>query len=464
MIRRKYLGVADEGKWTEGTMKRRKARMSDEIAGEEIESPIAFIDEVKRYLSVGKVKRMFTLGTELFSAAQPFLSKPTWWSAGQVAFAVGKVLVEDVEIWADDFFTGDDWVEPYSPDFNQTLLHVLQRFPFERIKTAEDNTFLRVCSLPNGVKVGWSYASKAQIVDHIYVEAERQQEGRDCIKQLLWEQFEGKSLVMRKNEQVSINGDEPRVVFEVDNAFESKLSRRATELSEQLKKPLANNVSRSIMFYGPPGTGKSTLARTIVELMGLRSFRVRIGDLGGLNNATLFEAINIFEPDAVILDDFDRAQGQAQLLETLEFFQQRVKLVITTVNNRRRLDDALMRPGRIDILELVDRMDEEVIKHVLGEFVDGYDIVKAWPIAFITEYVKRRTYMSVEEAAASVKELAQRVGSLKNYRDEDDEGMDRMLKILKRRAMTSSRDENITDVDEDGIPLREDDVAEDPLD
>jgi len=411
--------------------------MADDSDSKLMHESTSLYDEVRRALGVNHVKRAFALGTELFGAATPFLDKPTWWNAAKSVFAMGKVMVEDVEVYSDDYFGGDEWTEPYNPDFNQTLLHVLQKFPYERIKTAEDNTFVRLVTLPNGIRVGWTYTGKMQMVDHIYVKTDQVDMARDFIKKLLWAQFEGKSLVMRKNNRVMMTGDEARVIFEVDNAFESKLSQRATDYAEYLKKPLTAGVPRSVMFYGPPGTGKSTLARTIVELMNLRSFRIRIADLGGLDNSTLFEAINIFEPDAVILDDFDRANGQAQLLETLEFFQQRVKLVIVTVNNRMELDEALLRPGRIDELVLIDKMDNEVVKHVLGDYVDGFDVVKDWPIAFIAEYVVRRTYLSAEEAATSVKELTERVNRLACYRDEND--VQRMVKLMTAKNKKAKR-------------------------
>lgn len=443
----------------EGMARRGKARM--EQADDELLTGEGgtFVQEVKRYLSVTKVKRMFNLGSELFGAASPFLEKPTWWNAGKAAFAMGKVLVEDVEVWADDYFGGDEWTEPYSADFNQTLLNVLQRFPYERIKTAEETTFVRVCTLPNGVKCGWTYHGRLQQVDHLYVETERLEEARDYIKKLLWEQYKGQSLVMRKNNRMSITGDDARVVFEIDDAFESKLSKRATDYAEYLKKPLSEGVPRSVMFYGPPGTGKSTLARTIVELMSLRSFRIRIGDLGGLDNSTLFEAINIFEPDAVILDDFDRTHTQAQLLETLEFFQQKVKLVIVTVNNRKSLDDALLRPGRIDEPILVDRMDDEVVKHVLGEYVDGFEAVKDWPIAFIGEYVKRRRFMTPEGAAESVRELSQRIADMDHYRDERQDDMSKMIRLLKaatkKKKQSTASSPDVAAADAGGEELEE---------
>lgn len=412
------------------SMGRKSAKMSEDNPQLLIKTSVGFMDEARRLLSLNKVKRMFGLGTELFGAAAPFLDNPTWWNATKSLFAMGKCLVEDVEVWSEDYFSSDNWVEPYNADFNQTLVKVFQQFPFERIKTSDENVYIRMCILPNGCKVGWTYTTRMNIVDHIYVEAHRLDEARQQIKQLLWEQFSGKSLVMRRNVRSTL-GDDARVVFEVDDAFESKLSRRARELSNMLCNPLQEGISRSIMFYGPPGTGKSTLARTIVELMNLRSFRIRIGDLGGIENSTLFEAINIFEPDAIILDDFDRSTIQATLLETLEFFQQRVKLVITTVNNLKKLDKALLRPGRVDMIERVEKMDGDIVKHILGEYEDAYDIVKNWPIAYINEYVKRRKFMSTEEAADSIKELSKRVRAAELYDDSTHNDLRSMLLAIK---------------------------------
>lgn len=384
-----------------------------------IEEAVSVIDEIKNTLNVNKVKKLFRLGTEVATAFQPFIEKPTWWNAGRAVLGLGKVLVDDAEVWSESYFDGDEWSEPYSRDFTVTILQVLGRFPFTVLKTAEEDNYIRLVDL-NGAKVGWIYNSRIHTVDHIYVETDKLQQARNAIKVLLWEQFKDQPLVMRHNNRTIIGVDEPKVVFEVDDAFNPLPSAKASEYSTYLKRCIDADVSRSVMLYGPPGTGKSTMARTLVENLNLRSFRVRVEDVSGLQNGTLFEAISIFEPDAVILDDFDRAHAQASLLETLEFFQRHVKLVVATVNDKNSLDEALLRPGRFDELVLVDRMDEAVIKHMLGEFVDGYDDVKSWPIAFIQEYVKRRKFMDPIEAASSMTELAQRVKRLDKYRDAGD--------------------------------------------
>lgn len=382
-----------------------------------VEEAVGLIDEVKNALNMGKVKKLFRLGTEVFGAFQPFIEKPTYWNAGRAALAVGKVLVDDVEVWSENYFDGDEWTEPYSRDFNLTILQVLARYPFTTLKTAEENSFIRLIDL-EGAKVGWTYHAKLNTVDHIYVETDKLDQARETIKRLLWEQFKGEPLVMRHNRRMIIGTDEPRVVFEVDDAFHPLPSAKATEYAAYLRRCLDANVPRSVMLYGPPGTGKSTMARTLVENLGLRSFRIRVEDVSGLENSTLFEAISIFQPEAVILDDFDRAHAQAALLETLEFFQRHVKLVVATVNDKNNLDEALLRPGRFDELVLVDRMDEAVIRHMLGEYADGYEDVKGWPIAFIQEYKQRRRFMDPAEAANSMAELAKRVKRLDRYRDD----------------------------------------------
>jgi hypothetical protein len=400
------------------------------------------VEEVRRFLSMHKVKKAVALGTQLFDAATPFLDKPSWWSGGKAAFHMSKVLVEDVEVYNEDFFSGDEWVEPYSSDFNQTLLNVLRKFPYEKIKTSVDDSFIKLLELPNGIKIGWTYTTKSKMVGNIYVETARVAEVKAYIKDLLWEQFLGKNLVMRKNVSLFMKENDSCVIFEEDDTFASKMSKRASSYAEYLKRPIAAGVPRSVMFYGPPGTGKSTMARTIIDLIGLRSFRIRIADLGQLDNATLFEALSIFQPEAVILDDFDRTHHQSTLLDTLEHFQKTVKLVLITVNNRKKLDSALRRPGRIDEIELVDIMDEEVVRAVLGDFQDGYPVVKDWPISFIKEYVVRRSFLSSEEAAMSVQELAQRVKELDGYHDEDDNGLARMVKLLKAAKHDDQSDES----------------------
>lgn len=409
------------------------------VAKQSVEEAVGFVDEIKNALNVGKVKKLFRLGSDAFGAMHPFIEKPTYWNAARTIFSLGKILVDDFEVWSDCYFDADEWTELYGRDFNMTVMQVLAKYPYSTIKTAEEHSAIRIINL-DGAKVGWTYHPKLNSVDHIYVEIEKFEYARAIVKNLLWEQFKGKSLVMRHNRRMIIGGDEPKVVFEIDDAFHPLPSVKATEYAVYLKRCIDANVPRSVMLYGPPGTGKSTMARTLVENLGLRSFRIRVEDVSGLENGTLFEAIAIFQPEAVILDDFDRAHAQAALLETLEFFQRHVKLVVATVNDKNNLDEALLRPGRFDELVFVDCMDEAVVKHILGEYADGYEDVKMWPVAFIQEYKQRRRFMNPVEAASSMTELAARVKRLDRYREQENENS--WENILERRKVDESTNDD----------------------
>jgi DNA polymerase III delta prime subunit len=374
-------------------------------------------DIVRDFFNVGRVKKLFRMGTDIFSAVSPFVEKRTLLSGVQAAFEVGKIFVDDLEVWHDNFFD-DRWDNPYPFSFNKVVIKALSNKSFKVIKTSDEGITIRKIKIED-VTFGYVFNSKTNEPGIIYVEIEKIPKAKEIIKKELWRTMKGKNIVLRNVKRPS-NRDVDALVLEADDAFRSIPSKMSHEYSVYLQKCIAASVPRSVMLYGPPGTGKSTMARTIVENLGMKSFRIRVEDIGDIETSTIFEAINIFEPDAVIFDDFDRSNSQESLLEILEFFQRHVKLVLATVNNKSHLDEAILRPGRFDELIQVKQMDSEVIKSMLGEAnIDAYDIVKDWPIAFIQEYVKRLRFMSPEEAKDSVKELAKRVDRLKKYDDDD---------------------------------------------
>lgn len=377
-------------------------------------------DFMRDFFNVGKVKRVFRMGTDLVGAVSPFIEKRTPLSAAQAAFNIGKIIVDDLEMWPDDYFD-ESWEVPYPVDFNKIVLGALANKPYKVLRTSDESTVIHIVQLED-VKFGYTLNMKTSFIEKLYVEADKLDRARDLIKSELWKNMKDDNIVLRHVRRPRANDyDSNSVSLEVDDAFRPMPSKRAAEYAAYLKKCTDAGVSRSVLLYGPPGTGKSTMARTIVSSLGMKSFRIRVEDIGHLETSTIFEAINIFEPDAVILDDFDRSGEQAALLETLEFFQRHVKLVIATVNNKRLLDEAILRPGRFDELLQIKQMDGDVVSAVLGEdHSDAFELVKDWPIAFIQEYVKRRRFMSAEEATDSVKELAARVKRLNKYDDDDE--------------------------------------------
>ena len=376
---------------------------------------------MREFFNVGKVKKAFRLGADLFNVVHPVLENQTPVNIAKAVFGVGKVIVDDLEFWPDDYFD-DSWDTPFPTDFTKLILNSLANRPYKTLKTSDESSIIHIVTLED-VKVGYTLNTKNNYVERIYAEADKVDRTRELIKIELWKSLKNDNVVLRHVKRPRSNDyDSSSVALELDDAFNPMPSKRAEEYSRYLRKCVDAGVSRSVMLYGPPGTGKSTMARTIVERLGMKSFRIRVEDIGQFDTNTVFEAIDMFEPDAVILDDFDRSHDQTSLLETLEFFQRHVKLVIATVNNKKRLDQAILRPGRFDELVQIKQMDDDVVRSVLGEeYKDAYDVVHEWPIAFIQEYVKRLRFMTSEEAEQSVKELASRVKGLSSYDDADDD-------------------------------------------
>jgi hypothetical protein len=381
---------------------------------------------VRDFLNLGKVKRMVRLGSDVFSAATSYIEKPTPLNAARAVFMVGKIIVDDLEVWPEDYFD-DSWESPWPEDFTRIILKALKGKPVQVIKTSDEAMLIHVHHF-KGLKFGYVANKRHEYVPEVFVQVDALEEAKVVIKEELWRLMKNDNIVLRQVKVKSATAEAfNSISLEVDDAFRPMPSKRAGEYSLYLRKCIDAGVSRSVMLYGPPGTGKSTMARTIVESLGMKSFRIRVEDIAHIETSAVFEAISIFEPDAVILDDFDRSDMQAKLLETLEFFQQHVKLVIATVNNKNNLDEAILRPGRFDELLQIKQMDDDVVRAVLGEeHAFAYDTVKDWPIAFIQEYVKRLRFMNPEEAASSVKELAQRVKRLKKYDDEEESPIDRL--------------------------------------
>jgi adenylate kinase family enzyme len=390
------------------------------------------VNDIHNFTNTGSVKKLFRTGSKLFTAFKPFVERPTWWNIASAIVSAGEALVDENELWGDSYFDSHEWTTPYTRHFTQLIVDVLVKYPYEILKTANEAATIRLVNF-DGIKAGWvMYAGKSKLVDAVYFESTAVERAKERIKEALWRRYKDSSLVMRYADNLLATLEGNRVTINIDNSVEPLPSEQATCYTKYLKRCIDAGVHRSLMLYGPPGTGKSTMAKTIVDNLGFKSFRLRIEDIDRIENGTIFEALSIFQPDAVILDDFDRVTSQAALLETLEFFQKNVKLVIATVNDKDNLDVALLRPGRFDELVLVDKMDENVIRNILDEYQDGFELVKNWPITFVQEYVKRRRFMSLEEAQSSMKELSQRVQDLQQRSSADELRWDRLLKKTSR--------------------------------
>lgn len=360
------------------------------------------------------IKRVVNMTTKMFDAISPAVEKPSVVQVARAAFACGKIVLDDAEVWSHDHFDNDEWVEPCTRTVAEIAFSLMKTLPTKRlVKTSDAAAGIMMVDV-DGVEFGFMFNARSLSFTSLHVLAHKATAARKIISEHLWRKFGSNSLVLGASQLSSYTDSSMsrHQTFNIDDMHQRMDSEQSTKYADYLSRCLNAGVHRCVMLKGPPGTGKSTMAKTIVSILNLRSFRIKIGDMSESTSNVLYDVISMFKPEALIIDDFDRLSNQTMALDIVEFFKKHVKLVIVSVNNVSRLDDALLRPGRFDEIVNVDRMDEGVVRKVLGEYQDGFEFVKDWPIAFIEEYISRRRFMSAEEAEASMVELAERATTL----------------------------------------------------
>ncbi|SPF54366.1 putative Vesicle-fusing ATPase [Candidatus Desulfosporosinus infrequens] len=174
-----------------------------------------------------------------------------------------------------------------------------------------------------------------------------------------------------------------RVEVEADpDAFEKVvgMEKAKTELRDALELPFLNpskikqfglKPTSGLILYGPPGTGKTHLARAAAEYFGAEFFVVNAsavsGPQVGSTEATIrgiFKAAKAQTPSIIFFDEIDvigaRRDGQGlnrpsdlalnTLLTELDGFEKREGVFVIAATNRLdTIDEALLRPGRLEL-------------------------------------------------------------------------------------------------------------------
>lgn len=126
---------------------------------------------------------------------------------------------------------------------------------------------------------------------------------------------------------------------------------------------------RGVLLYGPPGTGKTLLAKALAGEADAAffyasgsSFVEKYVGVGAQRVRELFARARRQAPAVVFIDEIDsigRARGNGdsnewdtalnQLLTELDGFEKTENIILVAATNRRELlDEALLRPGRLD--------------------------------------------------------------------------------------------------------------------
>ncbi|MGK3981340.1 AAA family ATPase [Sorangium sp. So ce118] len=154
-----------------------------------------------------------------------------------------------------------------------------------------------------------------------------------------------------------------------------KAAKRILDLSESL-----SSSPRTILLYGPPGTGKTSLVSGVARASGGRLLKIDASSLPQIGVQELGFLLDALRPRILLIDDFDRApvdETRSRLLFMFERLKTMGPSVFVTVNDASKLDQALLRSGRIDEAIELGLPDAEERADILERLGLGADLVEA---------------------------------------------------------------------------------------
>jgi ATP-dependent metalloprotease FtsH len=182
--------------------------------------------------------------------------------------------------------------------------------------------------------------------------------------------------------------DVPDVSFD-DIAGHDKVKRRLREIVKLLKNPkalakLGVDLPKGMLLYGPPGTGKTMLAKALANEANLPFLATTGTDLLNANKLErIFETAKEYAPSIIFVDEFDSV-GRRDTNDGTEFIINKLlaKLngfrddedifVIAATNFPERIDPAILRSGRIDLLFEVKALDKKARRYFIEKTINHY--------------------------------------------------------------------------------------------
>jgi hypothetical protein len=202
------------------------------------------------------------------------------------------------------------------------------------------------------------------------------------------------------------------------------LTKPFQDILENIKKYLNHRITRSILIQGAPGTGKSCGAMGLVKALNFSSLRIDLGVLckndNNLDILKIIIMVRSVNPEVVIIDDLDRVGSNINILNMLQELNKNCKLIIGTANFPENMIGAMLRPERFDEIVKIEHLDRKTVEEMVyvgDDILFGIDsglidqLLKL-PIVYITEFIKRKKVLGMDEAKKSLPELMKRADIL----------------------------------------------------
>ena len=297
-------------------------------------------------------------------------------------------------------------------------------------------------------------------------------------------QMQGGNRVMSfgKAKAKLLTKDQPKTTFQ-DVAGVNEAIEELQEVRDYLKNPakfqaMGAKIPRGVLLFGPPGTGKTLLARAVAGEAGVPFYSISGSDfvemfvgVGAARVRDLFEQAKQNAPAIVFIDEIDavgrhrgaglggghdeREQTLNQLLVEMDGFDQRTAVILMAATNRPDiLDPALLRPGRFDRHDVIDRPDLEGRKGILNVHSRG----KPLDATVDLDVIARRTPGFTGADLANVINEAALLTARRNKNaltmSELDEAIDRVVAGPERRSrIISDKEKRVIAYHEGGHAL-----------
>lgn len=148
---------------------------------------------------------------------------------------------------------------------------------------------------------------------------------------------------------------------------------------------------RSALVHGPPGSGKTCMAYDVAQKLGGYVVKYSANTISKYNgNSIISSSATILKPDVIIINDIDRSPNSSSLLEVFEEIRRPGSVLIATANDVTKLDRAMLRPKRFDILYEVTRLGSDVESRLLSMIPEKFHHrLSQWNAVYIHELGQR---------------------------------------------------------------------------